>query len=111
MQELWGLSSYDTVEAFVSRALLPFFEQIDVEWYIRQTSSLDAQDPFRRVADSLTERMKKEKEIPVKSFDHRKAIRVPFKAGSALTKKHLVEPLPTLDLTRDPDSPPATNEP
>ena len=91
LQDYWGLSSFSEVEEFSQKALLPFFEQIDEDWFRAKTEKLDAEDPLRKVAETLEKRRELERTTDPTRFDFRRAIRVPFVGGSVLNEQNLAE--------------------
>ena len=110
-QEAWGLNDSKDVVAFVRKALLPFFEQMDEEWFISEASKLEEGEPLRRVAESLKSRRTEEEEsgeedsVPkpldkenfTKSGHLLRWVRVPFVAGSVLSNENLTSGFPSFE--------------
>lgn len=105
LQETWGLDNFGQVEAFTRKALLPFFEQVDMDWFIRESKKLAEGEPLRRVGESLVTRREYEKQHEEGTFRYRETVRVPFVAGSVLTNENLTGGFPSF-LTVDPEETP-----
>lgn len=95
LQKAWGLDDLTEIDPFVRKALLPFFEQVDVDWFIGKSGKMEEGEPLRRVGKALVERFEYEEKFKPTAIQHRKAIRVPFVAGSVLTNENLTGDFPS----------------
>ena len=90
LKDSWGLGCFSDVKPFVSKALMPFFEQIDTSWFVDEVRLLDDGEPLRRLGEALKERFAYEEKVPETSVDYRKAVKNLFRFGSVLRYENLI---------------------
>ena len=88
LMQFWGLSDFTEVEGFVEKALLPFFKQVDTDWFCSRVEELDADSPLRAVAQAFKEERKPAAGGP--DYDRRIGLlRRPFTGGEVLNRSNL----------------------
>lgn len=95
LEDAWSLKDYSDVKPFVQKALLPFFEQIDADWFIEEVAELENGEPLYRVGESLKDRREYEKKFTAGHHLYRKVVHAPFVAGSVLTNSNLTSDFPS----------------
>ncbi|MGJ8654335.1 MAG: hypothetical protein ACSHX8_13835 [Opitutaceae bacterium] len=97
LKDYWGLSDFTQVEEFATRALLPFFEQVDEDWFAQAVEGFSKDSPLRKVSDTLKQRRTLERETSPSHSTFRRAIRIPFVGGEALNQSNLSSTFPSFD--------------
>ena len=93
LKEYWGLSDFTEVEGFVEIALLPFFQQIDTDWFCSRVDELGADSPLWDVAKAFQEERKPARGGP--DYDRRIGlVRRPFTGGEVLNRSNLAGTFP-----------------
>ena len=92
LQRYWGLSNFSEVETFVTKALIPFFEQIDNDWFFTEVEHYNSVNPLHLVVDEIKRRQISEKSKVPFSYDRAIGMyRRPFTGGEVLSSRNLSE--------------------